>query len=104
MTARGAALIYTALLGDVDGVDLVSPARRASMAAVLFEGQDEVNGYPVEVGVRLQPATAGGVPSRPGSMFGMVGMNGSAAYADIDSGVADVCPPGCSQPDLRRKE
>jgi hypothetical protein len=57
----------------------------------------------------------------------MVGMSGSAAYADIDSGVAvavmrsrfdsdltvvseidrsvaDVCPPGCSQPDLRRKE
>lgn len=32
MTARGAALLYAALLGDVDGVDL---------------------------GVRLQPATAG---------------------------------------------
>jgi CubicO group peptidase (beta-lactamase class C family) len=67
-------------------------------------GPGRGHGYPVEVGVRLQPATAGGVPSRPGSMFGMVGMNGSAAYADIDSGVADVCPPGCSQPDLRRKE
>jgi hypothetical protein len=26
--------------------------------------------------------------SRPGSTFGMVGANGSAAYADIDSGVA----------------
>lgn len=25
--------------------------------------------------------------SRPGSTFGMVGANGSAAYADIDSGV-----------------
>jgi CubicO group peptidase (beta-lactamase class C family) len=109
MTARGVALIYTALLGDVDGVDLVSPARRASMAAVQFEGQDEVMC----------------IPSR--WAFGMVGMNGSAAYADIDSGVAvavmrsrfdsdltavseidrsvaDVCPPGCSQPDLRRKE
>jgi hypothetical protein len=26
--------------------------------------------------------------ARPGSAFGMVGMNGSAAYADVDSGVA----------------
>jgi hypothetical protein len=34
------------------------------------------------------PHRPGGVPSRPGSTFGMVGMNGSAAYADIDSGVA----------------
>lgn len=30
----------------------------------------------------------GGVQGRPGSAFGMVGMSGSAAYADIDSGVA----------------
>jgi len=34
------------------------------------------------------PQRPGGVPSRPGSTFGMVGVNGSAAYADIDSGVA----------------
>jgi hypothetical protein len=26
--------------------------------------------------------------TRPGSTFGMVGSNGSAAYADIDSGIA----------------
>jgi hypothetical protein len=31
-----------------------------------------------------RPAAA----SRPGSTFEMVGVNGSAAYADIDSGVA----------------
>jgi CubicO group peptidase (beta-lactamase class C family) len=100
MTARGAALLYAALLGDVDGVDLVSPARRASMAAVQFEGQDEVMGIPSTWAFGFSRQRPGGVPSRPGSTFGMVGMNGSAAYADI----ADVCPPGCSQPDLRRKE
>jgi hypothetical protein len=32
--------------------------------------------------------TSGAAASRPGSAFGMVGANGSAAYADIDSGVA----------------
>jgi hypothetical protein len=36
----------------------------------------------------LPPQRPGGVPSRPGSTLGMVGMNGSAAYADIDTGVA----------------
>ena len=34
------------------------------------------------------PARLGSTPPRPGSTFGMVGSNGTAAYADIDSGVA----------------
>ena len=33
-------------------------------------------------------ARLGEVESREGSTFGMAGSNGSAAYADIDSGVA----------------
>ena len=127
MTARGAALIYSALLGDADGVDLVSPARRASMAAVQFEGQDEVMGIPSRWAFGFSPQRPGGVPSRPGTRLGLGGIKGSAAYAYIDTAVAvavmrsrfatdltavseidrivaDVCPPGCSQPDLRRKE
>ncbi|HEV7176173.1 MAG TPA: hypothetical protein VGN29_11815 [Solirubrobacteraceae bacterium] len=32
----------------------------------------------------------GGARSRSGSTFGMVGTNGSAAYADIDTGVANA--------------
>lgn len=88
MTARGAALLYAALLGDVDGVELVSPARLAAMAAVRFEGQDEVMGVPSMWAFGFSPQRPGGVPSRKGSTFGMAGMNGSAAYADIDSGVA----------------
>ena len=88
MTARGAALLYAALLGDVDGVELVSPARLAAMAAVRFEGQDKVMDVPSTWAFGFSPQRPGGVPSRPGSTFGMAGMNGSAAYADIDSGVA----------------
>ena len=84
----GAALLYAALLGDVDGVELVSPARLAAMAAVRFEGQDEVMDVPSTWAFGFSPQRPGGVPSRPGSTFGMAGMNGSAAYADIDSGVA----------------
>jgi CubicO group peptidase (beta-lactamase class C family) len=74
--------------GHVAGVELVSPARRADMAAMQFEGQDEVMDFPSRWAFGFSPQRPGGVPSRPGSPFGMVGMNGSAAYADIDTGVA----------------
>ena len=88
MSARGAALLYAGLLGHVDGVELVSPARRADMAEVKYEGMDEVMGFESSWAFGYSPHRPGGTQSRPGSTFGMVGMNGSAAYADIDSGVA----------------
>jgi CubicO group peptidase (beta-lactamase class C family) len=88
MTARGVARMYSALLGHVDGVWLVSPGRLAAMAAVTVTGMDEVMGFPTSWAFGYSPNRPGGVPSRPGSTFGMVGMNGSAAYADIDTGVA----------------
>jgi CubicO group peptidase (beta-lactamase class C family) len=88
MTARGVARIYSALLGHADGVSLVSPARLATMAAVAFTGLDQVMGFDSAWAFGYSPNRPGGVASRPGSTFGMVGMNGSSAYADIDSGVA----------------
>jgi CubicO group peptidase (beta-lactamase class C family) len=97
MTARGAARMYSALLGHVDGIDLVSSQRRQAMAAVAFTRMDEVMGFPVSWAFGYSPsrladaADAGegaNAPPRHGSTFGMVGANGSAAYADVDSGLA----------------
>jgi len=88
MTARGAARMYAALLGHVDGIELVSDRRRTAMAAVAFTGTDEVMGFPASWAFGYSPDRPGGVPSRRGSTFGMIGANGSAAYADIDSGLA----------------
>lgn len=87
MSARGVARVYSGLLGHVDGVTLVSPARRAAMAAVAFTGMDEVMGFPTSWAFGYSPSRPNG-RGRPGSTFGMIGMNGSAGYADIDSGVA----------------
>lgn len=87
MNARGAARVYSGLLGHVEGVTLVSQARLATMAAVTFTGMDEVMGFPASWAFGYSPFRPNG-RGRPGSAFGMVGMNGSAAYADIDSGVA----------------
>jgi CubicO group peptidase (beta-lactamase class C family) len=88
MTARGAALMYSALLGHEEGATLVSSQRRTEMAAVAFTGMDEVMGFPTRWAFGYSPDRLGGVPSRDGSTFGMVGSNGSAAYADIDTGLA----------------
>jgi CubicO group peptidase (beta-lactamase class C family) len=87
MSARGVARVYSALLGHVDGVPLVSEARRTAMAAVAFTGMDEVMGFPTSWAYGYAPSRPSG-RGRPGSTFGMVGANGSAAYADVDSGVA----------------
>jgi CubicO group peptidase (beta-lactamase class C family) len=87
MSARGVARIYSALLGHVDGVTLVSKPRLTAMAAVAFTGMDEVMGFPTSSAYGYGPSRPSG-RGRPGSTFGWVGMNGSAAYADIDSGVA----------------
>jgi CubicO group peptidase (beta-lactamase class C family) len=87
MSARGVACIYSALLGHVDGVALVSETRRTTMAAIAFTGMDEVMGFPTSWAYGYAPSRPSG-RGRPGSTFGMVGANGSAAYADIDSGIA----------------
>ena len=79
--------VYSALLGHVDGIALVSRRRRDAMATIAFEGMDEVMGFPTSWAYgysHFRPSGHG----RPGSTFGMVGSNGSTAFADIESGVA----------------
>ena len=88
MSARAVARMYAALLGHVDGVELVSRERLATMAAPAFSGVDQVMGFPTTLALGYSPAPLGATASRPGSTFGWIGSNGSAAYADIDSGVA----------------
>lgn len=88
MSARAAARMYAALLGHAEGVALVSHERLRSMAAPAFSGVDQVIGFPTTLTLGYSPAPLGPDHARPGSTFGWVGSNGSAAYADIDSGVA----------------
>jgi CubicO group peptidase (beta-lactamase class C family) len=100
MTARGVARLYAALLGHVEGVRLVSPSRLRAMAALTHDGQDEVMDMQTTWAFGFSPYRPCGVPSRPGSTFGMVGANGSVAYADIDSGVAVAVMRNCFSLDL----
>ncbi len=88
MSAPGVGRIYAALLGQIDGISLVSPKRLEAMAATTYTGVDEVMGVPSQWAFGYSPYRPAGSAGRPGSTFGMVGGNGSAAFADIDSGVA----------------
>jgi CubicO group peptidase (beta-lactamase class C family) len=99
MTASGAARVYAGLVGHGDGVALVSPARLSEMAAVTYEGPDVVMGVDTRWAYGFSPSRPG-VASRPGSTFGMVGSNGSVAYADRDTGVAVAVMRNRCSPDL----
>lgn len=83
VSARGIARMYAALMGEVDGVRLISPDRLRLITTLLTDGPDwalgsdlpKVLGYAAEVG---------------GSRFGWGGMGGSLAgfYPDLNLAVA----------------
>lgn len=86
MTARAVARMYAALLGEVNGVRLVSPERLREITAVAFAGHDEVAGFPTRLALGYGIGFHGPL-DRP-TLFGMAGSGGSAAYADTASGIA----------------
>ena len=88
MTAAGAARMYAALLGHVDETALVAPDRLRTIADVVYTGADMVMGVPTQWAFGYSPYRPAAAAARAGSTFGMVGANGSAAFADIESGVA----------------
>ncbi|WP_436757241.1 serine hydrolase domain-containing protein [Streptosporangium sp. V21-05] len=86
MSARAVARMYAALLGEVDGVRLVSPERLREITAVEFGGMDEVTAFPAtrSLGYALGATQLLDSPT----LFGMAGSGGSAAYADTATGIA----------------
>lgn len=83
-SARAVARMYAALLGEVDGVRLVPPARLAELSAVAYAGQDVLMGMPTRSALGYGIGTPWGDPAP----FGMPGIGGSAAYADAGTGAA----------------
>jgi CubicO group peptidase (beta-lactamase class C family) len=80
MTARGLARMYAALVGEVDGVRLISPARTATVGAVVTAGTDRVLGAPIPKGLGYFL----GLPEMGPEIgaFGCKGSGGSIAFAD----------------------
>jgi CubicO group peptidase (beta-lactamase class C family) len=88
VSARAVARLYAALLGEVDGVRLLSPERLAEVTAVSSQGTDEVFGMPTTWGLGYgiggpDPAAQDGQ-----TVFGVGGVGGGFACGDTASGVA----------------
>ncbi len=88
MSARAVARMYAALLGEVDGVRLVSPERLHEVSAVAFSGVDQIMGFPTSWALGYSIGRPGADPQETPTVFGIGGVGGSYAYADTATGVA----------------
>ncbi|MFE7190770.1 serine hydrolase domain-containing protein [Kitasatospora sp. NPDC057541] len=88
MSARAVARMYAALLGEVDGVRLVSDERLREITALATAEVDQLIGFPVPRALGWNLGRPGADPRQTLSTFGMPGMGGSAAYADTATGTA----------------
>jgi CubicO group peptidase (beta-lactamase class C family) len=87
-SARATARMYAALIGEVDGVRLVSPERLREISAPAFRGTDEIMGNPVTWALGYSIGRLGSDAQQTPTVFGMGGVGGSFAYADTATGVA----------------
>jgi CubicO group peptidase (beta-lactamase class C family) len=87
-SARATARMYAALIGEVDGVRLISPGRLREISAVAFSGTDEIMGNPVTWALGYSIGRLGSDAQQTPTVFGMGGVGGSFAYADTATGVA----------------
>jgi len=87
-SARAVARMYAALLGEVDGVRLISAERLREVSAVAFSGADQIFESPSAWALGYAPGRPGDDPQGSSTAFGMGGAGGSNAYADTATGVA----------------
>ena len=88
MSARAVARMYAALLGEVDGVRLISPQRLREVSAVAISGVDEVFGNPVQAALGYFVGGPGPQTQGIPTMFGVGGAGGTFACADPATGTA----------------
>jgi CubicO group peptidase (beta-lactamase class C family) len=90
-TARSLARFYASLIGEVDGVRLLSPSTLKLATAQQFSGIDGILKLPSRVAMGFdlpwEEDFAANVFGGPGS-FGHAGYGGPGAFADPDTGVA----------------
>ena len=87
VTARAVARMYAALLGPVDGVRLISPARLREVSSVAMSGIDQVFGFPTAWGLGYSVGQFMSNAQETRHVFGVGGIGGSHAYADSANGV-----------------
>jgi CubicO group peptidase (beta-lactamase class C family) len=86
VTARAVSRMYAALLGEVDGVRLISPERLRKVSAVAMSGVDEIFGFPTSWGLGYSIGQFMSNAHETTTVFGVGGVGGSHAYADTATG------------------
>jgi len=86
VTARAVARMYAALLGEVDGVRLISPERLREVSAVAMSGTDQIFGFPTSWGLGYSIGQFMSNAHETQHVFGVGGVGGSHAYADTRTG------------------
>ena len=86
VTARAVARMYASLLGDVDGVRLISPERLREVSAVVMSGTDQIFGFPTSWGLGYSIGQFMSNAHETQHVFGVGGVGGSHAYADTATG------------------
>jgi CubicO group peptidase (beta-lactamase class C family) len=87
-SARAIARMYAALLGEVDGIRLISPERLREATALAASGVDEVFGMPSSWALGYSVGLPGSTAHDSPTVFGVGGVGGSYAYGDTATGVA----------------
>jgi CubicO group peptidase (beta-lactamase class C family) len=80
--------MYAALLGEVDGVRLITPERLREVSAVAMSGVDQIFGFPSSWGLGYSIGQFMSNAQETPTVFGVGGVGGSHAYADTATGVA----------------
>jgi CubicO group peptidase (beta-lactamase class C family) len=78
--------MYAALLGEVDGVRLISPERLREVSAVAMSGTDQIFGFPTSWGLGYSIGQVVSNAQKTQHVFGIGGVGGSYAYADTKTG------------------
>ncbi|MGH8882330.1 MAG: serine hydrolase, partial [Stackebrandtia sp.] len=86
-TARALARMYAALIGEVDGVLLLTPETLASATKEQANGKDQVMMVPSRFSSGYMLPT-GTTPMTSPNAFGHTGRGGSLAFADPEHGIA----------------
>ena len=86
VTARAVARMYAALIGEVDGVRLISPERLREVSAVAMSGVDQIFGFPTSWGLGYSIGQFMSNAHETQHVFGVGGVGGSHAYADTATG------------------
>ncbi|MEU3950500.1 serine hydrolase domain-containing protein [Streptomyces sp. NPDC029526] len=94
-SARAMARLFAALVGTVDGIRLISPARTAELTRPHSTGPCQVMYLPLTWGLGMQLADSPVFPAESGlkNSFGLSGANGVFVFADPEAELAFAYTP-----------